>query len=91
MRPHRMTAISASIYCAMMRHVLSHRTSGGQAKGGNHETQTDAKTIMGAGAGADGIAAAARRIAIPLAGAGERGRTRAKEERFDHDGQTVLP
>ena len=65
----------------------------GQVKGGNNETQIDAKTIMDvvAGARAAGVAAVARRVPVPLAGAGERRRTRAKEERFDHDGQTVLP
>src|SRR5215468_4991706 len=84
--PGRVNAISACIYCAMMRRVR-------WPKVGNNETQTAAKTVMDVVAGdrAAGAAALACRAAIPLAGAGERRRARAEEEHSDHDGQTILP
>lgn len=77
----------------MMRRGLGHTTIWGWIKDGNDESQNDAKTILDvvAGARAAGLAAAASRVSISPAGAGERRGERAEKERFDYDGQTVLP
>src|SRR5690349_17149881 len=91
--PLRVSSDFGRFYCAMMRRTRRPLDIRGAGQKRNDERQNDAKTIMDvvAGAHAGGVAAAARRVAVPLAGAGERRRTRAKEERFDRHGQAVLP